>query len=187
MQHRKGLSLGFLFIVILSCRSREGDPGTSSGNPSPDAGGFDKGALLRAFGDCAYGTYKEFQVEAVAFDAAAKSGDRTATQEAWKKAMTVWERAEVIKYGPASMTGQPGGQDLRDPIYAWPLVGRCLVDQAIVSKSYEGPTFTQTSLVSQRSLAAAEYLLFESSTTNGCPPENEINANGTWAALGDAE
>src|SRR5687767_15293150 len=112
MLHRRGLAIAFVIGVLLSCRSREGDPGgasSSSGNPAVDAGGFDKGSLLRAFGECAYGTYKEFQVEAVAFDAAAKGGDRAATQEAWKKAMTVWERAEVIKYGPAAMTGQPGG------------------------------------------------------------------------------
>jgi len=189
MQWKKALAVGVLFLVILSCRSREGDPGGSRGNtPGVDAGSFDKAALLRAFGDCAYGTYKEFQTEAVALDNAAKSGDRTATQEAWKKAMLVWQRAEVIKYGPAAMTGQPGGQDLRDPIYAWPLVSRCLVDNATGTKGYEAANFTTVSLVSARSLAVAEYLLFEPATaTNGCPPENEINQNGAWTALGDAE
>lgn len=186
MLGRRLLAISFVLGILLSCRSREGDPGTSSGS-TPDAGGFDKAALLRAFGDCAFGTYKEFQVEAIAFDAAAKSGDVAAAQEAWKKAMDVWERAEVIKYGPAAMTGQPGGQDLRDPIYAWPLVGRCLIDQTIADKLYESPTFTTTSLVSTRSLAAAEYLLFEPTTQNGCPADNDINAKGTWAALGDAE
>jgi uncharacterized protein len=187
MHKRTGLSLACVFVIVLSCRSREGDPGTSSGNPSVDTGTFNKATLLRAFGECAYGTYKEFQTEAVALDAAAKSGDRAATQEAWKKAMVVWERAEVLKYGPAAMTGQPGGQDLRDPIYGWPLVGRCLVDQTLVSKAYEAASFPTTSLVSTRSLAVAEYLLFEPTATNGCPAENEINKNNTWAALGDAE
>src|SRR5687767_13015012 len=108
MLHRRALAIAFVVGILLSCRSREGDPGgTSSGTPSPDAGGFDKGALLRAFGDCAFGTYKEFQTEAVAFEASAKGADLAATREAWKKAMMVWERAEVIKYGPAAMTGQP--------------------------------------------------------------------------------
>jgi hypothetical protein len=55
----------FLFAIALSCRNRTGSDGrdgasssSSSGGSELDAGAFDKAALLRAFGECAFGTYK---------------------------------------------------------------------------------------------------------------------------------
>jgi predicted lipoprotein len=151
-------------------------------------------ALLRAFGECATADYREFSTAAAALDTAtiAAATDKApasleAARAAWKSAMDTWERAEMYQFGPAAISTAPGGRDMRDPIYSWPLLGRCLVEQTIVSKAYEAPGWAQSSLVSTRSLAAAEYLLFATGTDNACPPENEINASGSWAAIGADE
>ncbi len=197
MLRRRLLSILFVVTVLFSCSRRSGDPGTSSGASPGDActddGSFHRGCLLRAFGECALGTAREFQTAATAFDAAARAAEATGTPEAreaaraaWKNAIDVWERAEIMQFGPAAMTGAPGGQDLRDGIYAWPLVGRCLIESQIVAQSYDKPDFA-TTLVSTRGLAGAEYVLFYEGNDNVCPPTNTINAGGSWTALGDAE
>ncbi len=176
-------------LLLGSCSRKSDDSGASG----VDAGAFDKGALLRAFGECAIGGYREFQTAAASLDAATRAASASpdaATLEgaraAWKNAIDAWQRAEVFAFGPAAMTGQPGGKDLRDPIYAWPLVNRCLTEQQIVDQSYAGPAFA-TALVSTRGLGTAEYLLFYEAFDNGCAETAPINAAGTWAALGEAE
>jgi uncharacterized protein len=192
MRSRISLALMVGSIVLgTSCRSAKSDD-TSSGGPN--AGTFDKAGLLKAFGECAFANYKEFATAAKELaDATAKAeadgtpASRDAALLAWRKAMDIWERAELYQFGPAAMTGSPGGADLRDPIYAWPLVGRCLIDQTIVSKAYEGPGFGTSSLVSLRTLAAAEYLLFYAGADNGCTPDSAINTQGQWSALGAPE
>lgn len=193
------LSLAFgLFVLTLafgaSCRSRSGDPGGSSGGLDVDAGAFDKSALLRSFGECAVADYKEFSASAAALDAATAkaASDRTpasreAAQSAYKTAMNVWQRAEVFQFGPAAASGSPGGRDMRDPIYAWPLVSRCAIEQTLFSKAYEAPAWASSALLTTRSLAALEYLLFYPGNDNACPPESEMNKSGSWAALGPDE
>ena len=106
---------------------------------------------------------------------------------AWQKAIDVWQQAEVFQFGPAGPSTTPGGQSLRDQIYSWPLVSRCLVEQNIVSKVYANADFGTSSLVNMRGLAAAEYLLFYDGTDNACSPATAINASGQWAALGTDE
>ena len=160
----------------------------------PNAGGFDKNALLKAMGQCTLDTYKEMAAAASALDAEAKRAKSDpaalpAARESWRKAMAVWERAELFTYGPAGVSGgngTPGGKDLRDPIYSWPLFSRCLVDEAIVSQKYATAELA-SGLVSTRSLAALEYLLFYDGAENGCPAENAINAQGTWKAIPKAD
>ncbi|MCW5837290.1 MAG: imelysin family protein [Labilithrix sp.] len=188
----------FLAVAVLcgtSCRSRSGDSGgPSASSGGVDAGSFDKPALLRAIGDCVVADYREFATSTVALDAATATAaaDKSeasieAARAVWKTAMDTWERAELYQFGPAAISTAPGGRDMRDPIYAWPLVGRCALEQTIVSKAYEAPGWATTALVSTRSLAAAEYLLFYTGADNACPPENEINTSGGWAALGAEE
>lgn len=184
-------------LVVAACRDRSGEagpPASSSGGAGVDAGTFDKSALLRAFGECVVADYRTFGAQIVSLDVAtaAAGTDKTpasleAARTAWKAAMDTWQRAEIYQFGPAAISTAPGGRDMRDPIYAWPLLGRCLVEQTIVSKAYETPSWASTSLVSTRSLAAAEYLLFFTGTDNACPPENEINTSGSWAGLGAEE
>ena len=191
---RRPITVAVVLLSIAlgtSCRSKGSDGGGSSGGP--DAGAFDKVALLRAFGECSAANYREFAAAAAELASAAAKSDagatpaaRAAARAAWNKAMDIWQRAEVFQFGPAAMTSSPGGADLRAPIYAWPLFARCLADQTIVSKTYEAPEFG-TSLVSMKTLAAAEYLLFYEGADNGCPPTASINAQGQWAALGAPE
>jgi predicted lipoprotein len=200
MKHRRrklGIAgAALLFAVALSCRNRSGDDGrgngASSGSPAIDAGAFDKASLLRAFAECAFGTYKEAAAAAALLDTATRTAEadptkRAAAQDAWKTTMDAWQRAELFQFGPAAMTGSPGARDMRDPIYAWPLVSRCQIEQAIVDKLYETPDYVSLSLVSTRSLAALEYLLFYDGVENACPPSDALNAQGKWGALGPDE
>jgi len=192
MSARRLLAIVVSFAVIVVACKRAGDETSSSGGGT-DAGGFDKSALLRAFGQCAADTYKEFGVAAAALDVAAQRADtegtpaaRDAARDAWKKAMDVWERAEVLNYGPTAMSSFPGGKELRDPIYSWPLVSRCLVETQLVDKTYARPEIA-TALITTRGLGATEYLLFYEGTDNACLATDSLNKNGTWAALGAAE
>jgi uncharacterized protein len=189
----------FLFAIALSCRNRTGSDGrdgasssSSSGGAELDAGAFDKAALLRAFGECAFGTYKEAHAAASELDAAARAAEsdpskRAAAQEAWKKTVGIWERAELFQFGPAAMTGSPGARDMRDPVYSWPVTSRCQIEQALVDKVYEAADFSTLSLVSTRTLSALEFLLFYDGTDNACAPTEAINSEGKWTALGADE
>lgn len=179
-------------LVLAACK-RGGDSGASGTAADIDAGTFDKTALLGAFGQCALGTYRDFSAAAAELDASTKRADseasaaaRDAARESWKKAIDAWQRAELFQFGPLAATGNPGGRDLRDPIYAWPLVNRCLIEQQLVDKTYEKPAIA-TALVNTRGLSAAEYLLFYEGTDNACAPNATINGAGTWAALGADE
>ncbi|MDB4934982.1 MAG: hypothetical protein JWP87_1954 [Labilithrix sp.] len=191
MRARSIFAIGLTTALVVAACKRAGDEGTSTSGV--DAGGFDKSALLRAFGQCAFETYRDFNAAVLELDASAKRADtegtpaaRDAARESWKKAMDVWQRAELFQFGPAATTGTPGGRDLRDPIYAWPLVNRCVIEQQIVDKTYEKPELA-SALVNTRGLSAAEYLLFYDGADNACTPAATINATGTWAALGGPE
>jgi predicted lipoprotein len=150
--------------------------------------------VLAAIGVCATALYRDFRVAADELKAATQTAaatpdleHREAAREAWLKAIGVWEQAELMRVGPAGPVTLPGGQGLRDSIYSWPLVSRCLVEQTIVAKSYESPTFPKSALINVRGLAAAEYLLFYEGTDNACSASASINTMGTWAALGADE
>ncbi len=145
-----------------------------------DAGSFDKSALVTAFGTCALDTYR-------AFDATAKQLAANPTRTTWTAAMDAWQEAELMQFGPLGGTALPGGQGLRDPFYAWPLLGRCQIDRAIVNKSYEAADFDKTSVVTTRGLGALEYLLFYEGAENACGSSEDINASGAWAALSKDE
>ncbi len=175
------LAVLFALAALLACTRRSGD-GPARG---VDAGSFDKRALLRAFGQCAVSTYEEFVGAAEGLEVATAT-DRGAAQEAFRRAMDVWQRAELFQFGPAATSASVGGQDMRDGIYSWPLVGLCLIDSQLVSEAYLKPEF-DGALVSTKGLAAIEYLLFNESTTNACAETSSINAQGTWAALGPTE
>lgn len=111
---------------------------------------------------------------------------RAKAKEAWLSAMFRWQTLEPWQFGPGAMSSLPGGRELRDPIYSWPIGGRCLIEQTIVSKAYANPDFS-SGLVSTRTLLALEYLLFEEGATNGCAPEATINTSGAWAGLSAEE
>jgi predicted lipoprotein len=173
-----------------ACRS-EGNASSSSGASGalPDSGAFNRAALLGAFADTIVSSYREFATSSEALkgavDAWAANGDaaRPAAQEAFRTTFRVWHVADAMRVGPLAMNSSPGGRELRDPIYAWPLQSRCAVEQALVDKVYEDPNFAVVAFANVRGLATLEYLLFYSGTDNACPAENPINRSGRWAAI----
>jgi predicted lipoprotein len=146
--------------------------------------------LLTALADCATASYAEFKGLADNFsDAAAtlattdSAANQTAAENAWRAVMASWQRAEPFRFGPAARSNMdPGGQNLRDQIYIFPLTNYCGVDQNIVSQSYATSVPANT-----RGLGGVEYLLFHGGTSNSCSAQAGINANGTWAALSASE
>ena len=194
MLARRGLPvLVVTAIVLAACKRGGGDDAASSSSGGIDAGAFDKSALLRAFGQCAFDTYREVETGAVELDASAARAlseatpaARDAARESWKKTIDAWQRAELFGFGPAALVGSPGGRDLRDPIYAWPLVNRCLIEQQLLDKVYEKPELA-TALVNTRGLGAAEYLLFYDGSDNACQPTATMNTSGSWTSLGAPE
>lgn len=111
-----------------------------------------------------------------------------AARAAWRAAIDVWQRLEMVQLGPAGLlTVTLGGRGLRDEIDAWPLLSRCGIDQRTVNGVYENDAMLRTDRVDVRGLAALEYLLFYEAGDNGCSATSEINTSGSWAALGDAE
>ncbi len=162
--------------------------GTTPG-PGPGGETFTKAALLAAVADCASGRFGAFEAGARALrdatrDAAASPGPAAAARarEAWLAAADLWQEAEPFRFGPAASSVETGGRDLRDNIYAWPLVSRCRVEEQIVSQLYAQPDFG-ASLVNGRGLFALEYLAFYEGADNACPPFSPINGGGGWAAL----
>lgn len=202
MQHltrHQQLSLGFLLfaalvsIALSSCRR------VSTGD---DAAAEERRKLATALGrNVIVPTYEEFVEKAEALNSAAREwADALRSQpsetgvapetvrEAWREAMTVWQRAEVMQVGPAAPKGtRVGGRGLRDEIYSWPTTNSCRVDQNIVSGDFAQANFFNTQLVNSYGLDALEYLVFNESTGNTCQPRIPINEQGTWNALGAAE
>jgi uncharacterized protein len=184
-------------IVLGAHACVESSTSTTAGATSTTTTGggvFDKAALLDHLGSAVIlATYVQFVSDATALEAAAaayagslSATDRQAVQSAWRKAMSTWERAELMQIGPAGVAGVViGGQDLRDHIYSWPLVNRCRVDQELVEQAYVNVEAFAAEHINVRGLDALEYLLFYDGTTNACAPQNDINANGSWSAVID--
>ena len=90
-----------------------------------------------------------------------------------------------MQVGPAAPRSQPGGAELRDNIYSWPLMSRCAVEEQIVS----GATSPLASphAGDPAGLVALEYLLFYEGADTACASSSPIVAQGTWAALSAEE
>ena len=113
-------------------------------------------------------------------------GDRAPSQVAWLAAMEVWQELEIMAVGPAaSSLSDPAGQDLRDEVYSWPTINPCRVDQQTVARAYDAPDFFTANLVNTYGLDALEHLLF-AGEDNACPSQVDINATGSWDAMGAA-
>jgi uncharacterized protein len=162
--------------------------------PQASAEPFSKARLIAATGDCAIYHYCVFEQSAQALETATSayaeagtSASRTRAQQAFLSAMQSWQRAEMFRFGPAARSQEPGGQDLRDLIYSWPVGPECKVDEQTVSQSYQSPAFHSldftASPVTGRTLNALEYLLFADTVDNHCSQFTAINASGSWAAL----
>ena len=107
-----------------------------------------------------------------------------AAQQAWREAMTVWQRAEMMQLGPAGVMGEVlGGKDYRDEIYSWSTTNPCRVDQETLEEAYADAATLGTEPVNVRGLDAIEYLLFHPGDKNACKVNSGINKNGTWDAM----
>jgi uncharacterized protein len=203
------LALGPTLVILASCDdsdapgTRPADAAASLDGPAapdaPEAGpatdmspaAVTRSAVVSALAMCTLDTYRAFvpTADALATAATALASDGseprwTAARTAWNAAMERWQEAELHQYGPLGQRSRtPGGQDLRDYIYYWPPSVRCFVEQEIVSARYKQPTYLGTAFISQRGLAALEYLLFYTGTDNECAATVDLNKNGTWAAL----
>ncbi len=137
-----------------------------------DAGDDGGGAVthaefLSAAGECAFKNVTHFKAQADALAA-------NPNQDTWRAAMNSWSRLEPMQFGPTAASFTPGGKDLRDNIYSWPLVSRCAIDDVLKAGSYENGVANM--LINRRGLWAAEYLLF-SDADDVCAP------NAAWNAL----
>jgi uncharacterized protein len=150
-------------------------------------------ALLGAVAGCVETSAREFRAGAVELESATaalvaspEAAPRAAAREAFRRAMEAWQVLELMQLGPAAPRSLPGGAELRDHIYSWPLVSRCAVEEQLVARGYESPDFASM-LVSRRGLDALEYLLFYEGGDTACPPTSPIVAGGAWAALSAEE
>ena len=126
-----------------------------------------------------------------AWSAAEAAGDGGAAQleaqAAYRSALAAWQQVEALQVGPiAQALNSVGGADLRDEIYSYPLTNPCRVDQETVYGGFEAEGGLDAAPLSARGLDAIEVLLFSAVGENACPAQVDINADGSWAALGDA-
>lgn len=103
-------------------------------------------------------------------------------------AMAAWQAVEAMQVGPlGDALSVVGGEDLRTAIYSWPTVNPCRVDQETVAEGYADPAFATAALPNVRGLDALEWLAWAPPGENACPTQVDINAQGSWAALGAPE
>jgi predicted lipoprotein len=167
--------------------------GGAGGTGADPTAPFTKAALLTAIADCAVDRYREFRETAAALDGKARTAAASAApmeivalRDAWMATMAKWEEVELFRFGPMARSIDPGGKDIRDQIYGWPLVNRCGIEERMVNQSYAASDFG-AALINVRGLAALEYTAFYEGSDNACTQFSTINAQGTWAALGTAE
>lgn len=165
--------------------------GGSSGQPPQAAPPTATQAqFLQSAGRCANGLYTAFAQSAAALDTAAaafaadpSAANRDAARRAWEGAIDLWQQVEVFQFGPTAAANLPGGQGLRDDVYAWPLVSRCEIEQTLVKDGYADPSVIAATRANARGLYALEYLFFYEGADNACDATSPLNAQGTWAAL----
>ena len=169
-------------------------PSTDPTTLVSDAGSFTRSTLLAGFGQCALDGYRKsaqkmsLLAEAVRrHESEQTPASLAATRSAFAEAMVDYQRIEVMQFGPFAKKVAPGGEGIRDLVYAWPNVNRCLVDETLTARGYEAADFGTKAAVSARGLAALEYLLWNETTSNACLPTSGINSGGEWQALDAGE
>ncbi|NUP06490.1 MAG: imelysin family protein [Polyangiaceae bacterium] len=164
----------------------------STGSSTPST--ITRAMVLDGVATCAVELYDDFAQAAAnledatsALEDSPTAENETAARAAWVEAIARWQQAEVLRIGPAGPLTLPQGQGLRDYVYSWPLVSRCLVEQSLVKEAYAEDDWAAVGLVNTRGLVATEYLLFYGGSDNACSASSSINSQGTWAALGADE
>lgn len=125
------------------------------------------------------------RMETLQGDPAGPGSPNTALEEArqaWKDAMAVWQRAEVMQAGPLT----DNSSVLRDTLYSWPATSSCDVDQEVIFAEDQGGGYDiSTRSLKRRGLDALGYLLFTDTLDHTCP--GSITATQDWNARPDAE
>ncbi len=148
---------------------------------------FTRAALLRAFSQCIVAEQEQFATLAQTLSttttaALTDATNRAEAQAAWRAAIARWQVLEVMQIGPTGLSTTPGGDALRDGIYAWPVINACGVDKLLVDEGYAQPSFA-AALVDVKGLGALEIALFDEGADNACDATAAINIDGTWNAL----
>lgn len=187
------LLIAALAVALPACsRSSSPDPVVSN-----SGGNFDRNAmLLNLAQNVVLPSYRQFEVQAQDLvtqtqewaDAIRNAGnvsqELSEAQQAWRSSMDLWQELELYQFGPEGPATQVvGGQDLREEIYSFPITNTCRVDQETVENNFPNANFTDNELTNVYGFDALEYLLFNASTQNNCPPQADINSNGSWDAL----
>jgi uncharacterized protein len=189
MSGRSLLRLVLLSLLAVACGDDGGGPGTPDGMEVS----FDRRAMLTDLADnVLVPTFQAFDARAGELDAAVEAwcaalgtagadDARDAARAAWREAMTVWQRAEVMQVGPLAMNdGAP-----RDRIYSWPVVSTCAVDKDVDIYRLDPDAYDFTSRpVNRRGLDALEHLLFAPTLDHSC---TEATAPVGWNDLPDAD
>ncbi len=176
--------------ILSACSTNESKPG-------PEASGERQQVLAALADDVLRPAFADFASAADDVRSATETHagslsatDRDAARASWTSAMLVWQRAELMQVGPGAPATMdfPGGADLRDAIYSFPIVNTCVVDQELVSGEYaDRAGFASGAAPNRLGLDALEYLLFNEAPDNSCAPQVAINTSGQWASLGDTE
>lgn len=170
----------------------EPNPGEDCG-PAPTATPtFTRAALRAAVADCAIWQYclvenatTRLRDAVTTLHDESSAAARQAARTAWRTTMQRWSVAELFQFGPAGSKVESAGRDpihgrgIRDFVYAWPVVGRCRVEEQIIGRGYE-KSWSQVQ-ISGRGLFGLEYLLFYEGADHGCSPNSA--AGKGWAAL----
>jgi uncharacterized protein len=171
-----------------------GTAGSGGGTAATADPPFTKEATLAAIASCAGERFKDFQSKASALKTAADAwtaapADMAAVEgmrAAWKTAMASWQEAELFRIGPAAAMFSggptiPGGKNLRNEIYAFPLRNTCTIDQHLANEGYKMfPTVASDA----RGLGGIEYLAFNVGTAHTCTGNAATSIDSTWTGLG---
>lgn len=171
-------------LVLSACGGGSG--GGSSGSTACDE--FDCQAMIdNLASNVMQPTFETFQtrtttlvekVEAYADNPG--SPEKEQAREAWRQAMAVWQRAELMQVGP--LLDNSGA--LRDTIYSWPAISSCEVDQDVILAEDPGYDIT-TRTPKRRGLDALGYILFTEDLDHTCP--TGITITEDWNARTDAD
>jgi uncharacterized protein len=136
--------------------------------------------LQRSFASNADALVTRVSAYCEALDTPTQPEALAAAQEQWRAAMSDWQVAESMLFGPAAMDNHT----LRDRIYSWPLVSSCAVSQDVMLKQSDPGYDIGARLNNRRGLDALEYLLFTTSLETTCPLQVEPVG---WSELSEAE
>jgi hypothetical protein len=193
-EHRGWFSLiavcGVIFIQDLACALGKGgatDPAVADALQATVAGAAP--LVIAPALEAAATELAALDAALAAWEAAGgAAAEQEAAQQAHQRALAAWQRVELMEVGPlGSSLNVVGGADLRDRVYSWPVVNPCRVDQETATAGYAAADFMDVALDNVRGLDAIAHLLWAPAGENACPSQVDINAEGTWAALGPDE